>query len=321
MKAAPMLISAVVCTYDRYARLGNCLATLERQTLPREQCEIIVVDNTPERAESDRQAASYASWGNLRWIHETRPGLSNARNVAMWQARAPLLAFIDDDALASPGWLAALVDAFAGFGQSVHIVGGPVQPVWGQGRPEWLADGLLGYLSLVDRGGDARVLGEGEWVAGTNVAYRTERLRAAGGFAPALGRAGAGTVLLSNDETELEERIKAAGGRVGWAPAAAVEHCIDAARVDRRWFRRRAAWQAVSDFIRHPDYFSRHFGASWAEAERYLACERGASALQSLASDHPDANMFHWEVSAIYHLMLCLLGGLAEPNSGAGSQT
>jgi len=242
VKAAPMLISAVVCTYDRYASLGNCLGTLERQTLPREQCEIIVVDNTPERAESDRQGVAYAGWGHLRWIHEPRAGLSNARNVAMWQARAPLLAFIDDDALAAPGWMAALVDAFAGFGESVHIVGGPVRPVWGDGRPEWLADGLLGYLSLIDRGAEARVLGAGEWVAGTNVAYRTERLRAAGGFAPALGRAGAGTVLLSNDETELEERIKAAGGHVGWGAAAAVEPRIDAARLDPRRFRPRAGW-------------------------------------------------------------------------------
>jgi glycosyltransferase involved in cell wall biosynthesis len=316
-----MLISAVVCTYDRYASLGNCLGALERQTLAREQCEIIVVDNTPERAESDRQAAAYASWGNLRWLHEPRPGLSNARNVAMWQARAPLLAFIDDDALASPGWLAGLADAFAGFGEPVHIVGGPVRPAWSGARPEWLADGLLGYLSLVDRGDEARVLGAGEWVAGTNVACRTARLRAAGGFAPALGRAGSGAVLLSNDETELEERIKAAGGRVGWAPAAAVEHCIDAARLDRRWFRRRAAWQGVSDFIRHPDYFSQHFAGSWAEAEKYLAFEQGAGALHSLAGDHADAGMFHWEVSAIYHLMLCLLGGAAEPDAEAGQQT
>jgi glycosyltransferase involved in cell wall biosynthesis len=315
-----MLISAIVCTYDRYASLGNCLGTLERQTLQREQYEIIVVDNTPDRAESDRKAASYADWSNLRWIHEPRPGLSNARNLAMWQARAPLLAFIDDDALASPDWLAALVDAFAGFGESVHIVGGPVRPAWSGARPEWLADGLLGYLSLLDRGSEARVLGDGEWVAGTNVAYRAERLRAAGGFAPALGRAGAGTVLLSNDETELEERIKAAGGGVGWAPAAAVEHRIDDERLQRRWFRRRAAWQAVSDFIRHPDYFSQHFTGSWAEAEKYLAFERGGSPLQSLASNHPDPAMFHWEVSAIYHLMLCLLGGVAEPDVEAGPQ-
>lgn len=229
-----MLISAIICTYDRYAGLGNCLGTLERQTLQREQYEIIVVDNTPERAESDRKAASYAGWRNLRWIHQPRPGLSNARNLAMWQARAPLLAFIDDDALASPDWLAALVDAFAGFGESVHIVGGPVRPAWSGARPQWLADGLLGYLSLLDRGSEARVLGDGEWVAGTNVAYRAERLRAAGGFAPALGRAGVGRVLLSNDETELEERIKAAGGGVGWAPAAAVEHRIDDERLQRR---------------------------------------------------------------------------------------
>src|SRR5579864_5655662 len=151
-----MLISAVVCTYDRYARLGNCLGALERQTLAPEQREIIVVDNTPDRGESYRQQAAYSALPNLRWIHEPLAGLSHARNVAMWQARAPLIAFIDDDAVAYADWLAALVEAFGGFEDAVHIVGGPVRPAWSGPRPDWLADGLLGYLSLLDRGGEAR---------------------------------------------------------------------------------------------------------------------------------------------------------------------
>jgi len=308
-----MLISAVICTLDRYAALEKCVAALEAQTLAREEFEIIVVNNAADRAESDRQAASYRERAKLKWIHEPRAGLSNARNVAMWQAGAPLIAFIDDDAIAAPGWLGAYADAFAQFGEAVHIAGGPVRPTWGGPRPEWLADGLLGYLSLIDRGGEARVLGDAEWVAGTNVAYRTERLRAAGGFTPALGRAGSGSILLSNDETELAERMKAAGGLAGWAPAAAVDHLIDASRLDRRWFRRRVAWQAVSDFIRHPEHFSQNFEGSWAEAERYLAFDHGQNALRALAADHQDGNMFHWEVSAIYHMTLCMLGGLAKP--------
>lgn len=310
-----MLISAVVPTFNRYANLGRCLGTLRGQTLPREQYEIIVVDNTPDRTESDRQAAGYADVLNLRWIHESRPGLSNARNIAMWQARAPLIAFIDDDALAAPDWLAALVEAFERFGEAVHVVGGTVRPLWTGERPAWLADGLLGYLALIERGAEPRVLGPGEWVAGTNVAYRTERLRAAGGFTPLLGRAGSGSVLLSNEETELEERIRAAGGEVGWAPGAVVEHCIDATRLDRRWFRRRAAWQAASDFIRHPDYFTSHYAANWAEADKYFAFRGAEGALAALGADHADPASFHWEVSAIYHLMLCLLGGIAKPEA------
>lgn len=313
-----MLISAAVPTYSRYASLANCLATLEAQTLPREQYEIIVVDNTPDRAESDRQALAYSGITNLRWIHEPRPGSSNARNVAMWQSRAAIVAFTEDDALVSPDWLAALADAFGQFGEAVHIVGGPVRPAWSGPPPEWLTEqGLLAYLGLIDRGSEARVLAEGEWVTGANVAYRTERLRAAGGFAPSLGRVGSGSVLLSNEETDLEERIKAAGGRVGWAPAAVVEHYIDLARRDRRWFRRRAAWQAVSDFIRHPEYFSRHYGANWGEAEKYLSFQGAPSALALLSTDYSDAAMFHWEVSAIYHLVLCLLGGVAKPGADA----
>ncbi|MBV9757003.1 MAG: glycosyltransferase family 2 protein [Alphaproteobacteria bacterium] len=309
-----MLISAVVPTYDRYPLLDNCLGGLASQTLPRDRYEIIVVDNTPDRARSDRHAASHAGVTNLRWIHEPRAGAAHARNVGMWQARAPLIAFTEDDAVPSPGWLAALLEAFAVLGEAVHVVGGPVRAAWGGGpRPDWLGDGLLAYLGVIDRGPEVRVLGEGEWVTGASLAYRTERLRAAGGFLPSLGRVGSGAVLLSNEETDLEERIRAAGGQVGWAPGAVVEHVIDLARRDRRWFRRRAAWQAVSDFIRHPDYFARHFGANWAEAEGYLAFQRATAALTALAEDQADPAMCHWQVSAIYHLTLCLLGGADRP--------
>ncbi len=316
--AAGPRIAVALCTHDRYRLLGTALGALSRQSLAPDAYEILVIDNTPDRTESDRQARLYRGLGNLRWFHAPIPGLAGARNMAMWQAAAPLLAFIDDDALADPGWLAGLLAGFETLGPAVHLLGGPVHPLWEAPRPDWLADGMLGYLSLLDRGGDLRVLAAGEWLVGTNVAYRVAALRAAGGFSPALGRSGAGAVLLSNEETELADRLHAAGGLAGWAPAAVVQHRITAERLDQRWFRRRAAWQAVSDFIRNPAYFSTHFATHWGEAARYVDFHAEANALAALAAAQRDAGMSHWEVSAIYHLTLCLLGGLAAPESGEG---
>ncbi|MBV9734810.1 MAG: glycosyltransferase [Acidisphaera sp.] len=307
-----MLISAAICTYERYDSLGRGLAALARQTLPPRHYEVIVIDNSPEAATSARYRRVVRRPRGLRWFHLPEPGLARARNLAVQQARAPLLAFIDDDAIAPPRWLAALLEGFAAFGEDVHMIGGPVRPRWATPRPAWLADGLLGYLSLIERGRRRRVLGPDEWVAGTNVAYRLERLRAAGGFATALGRIGPG-VLLSNEETELARRMAAAGGRTGWVPKAAVRHCIDAARLDRSWFRRRAAWQAVSDFMQHPQHFTRDSAASWGEAERFLDYHCATNGVHALARDEQDAAMFHWQVSAIYHLTLCMLGGLHPP--------
>jgi hypothetical protein len=69
---------------------------------------------------------------------------------------------------------------------------------------------------------------------------------------PSLGRIGSDFSLLSNDESEVTERIRAMGRISMYAPAATVEHVIDPARLTREWFRRRPAWQAVSDFIQDP---------------------------------------------------------------------
>ncbi len=305
-----MLISAAICTHDRDAALAAAVASLAAQTLPHGQYEILIIDNSADADASRGRARTHQGISNLRWFHEPREGVATARNLAVERARAPLLAFIDDDAIADPSWLEALLAGFARFGDGATILGGPVRPIWVAPRPDWLADGLLPYLSLVDHGCEARVLDADEWIVGANIAYRIAAIRAVGGFTGALGRRWSGSILLSNEESELAQRLRAAGGVAGWVPAAGVSHCIGPERLNRAWFRRRAAWQAVSDFLVHPDHHSRHFGESRRQAESYFAHLDHADALAVLGRDNADPALNHWQVSAVYHLVLDLLGGV-----------
>ena len=309
-----MLITVAICTRDRMVSLARCLEALSGQTVPAEQFEILVVDNAPGFDASRQRAAGFADIANLRWVHAAEPGVARARNVAIAQARAPLLAFIDDDVLASPGWLAALLDGFGRFGEAVHSLGGPVRPRWSAPRPHWLADPLLPYLALIDRGDRLRLLAPQEWVAGANSAYRTQAVRAVGGFNPWLGRLG--DILLSNEETELAGRLRAAGGSIGWVPGAAVEHCIVVERLTQPWFRRRIAWQAVSDFLQKPEHAHGQRGVNWAEAEGFFERTRGSNALHALAAAQSDPGRFLPEIAAIYHLVLSLLNGLESGGPG-----
>jgi glycosyltransferase involved in cell wall biosynthesis len=304
-----MLISAAICTHDRDAALAAAVASLAAKSLPHAQYEILIIDNIADADSSRARAQAYRGVANLRWHHEPREGLASARNLAIAQAQAPLLAFIDDDAVAEPGWLQALLAGFARFGDGASVLGGPVRPIWLAPRPDWLSDGLLPYLSLVDYGPAERLLAADEWVAGANIAYRVAAIRAAGGFEGALGRRWSGSILLSNEESELAQRLRAAGAVTGWVPAAGVSHCIGPDRLDRAWFRRRAAWQAVSDFLVHPDHQSRHVGESRRQAESYFAHLGHPRALAVLGRDNADPALSHWQVSAIYHLVLDLLDG------------
>jgi glucosyl-dolichyl phosphate glucuronosyltransferase len=262
-------LTAIVCTYDRYEVLPDVLASLLTQDCIPGFLEIIVVDNSPDQVAAAAFGEQYREENHIRYLLEPTPGLSNARNVGTRAARAELVAFIDDDAIAAPNWAQEIVRAFDVYGSRAGAVGGRIAPRWVTPPPTWLSDGLLGYLSIVDWGGKMRELTSAEWLAGCNIAFDKEVLTLAGGFSPALGRIGSALSLLSNEDIEMIERINA-GGRVSiYAPAATVDHVIDPSRLTHEWFRRRAAWQAVSDFIKDPKRAALHAPAASKHLESF----------------------------------------------------
>jgi glycosyltransferase involved in cell wall biosynthesis len=262
---APRL-TAAICTYDRYQILPQAIAALLAQTLPANDLEIIVIDNSPDPHAARAFAARYESHPQISYHLAPRPGLSAARNQAMSLARAPLIAFLDDDSIAAPGWAAAMLAAFAVLGPRAGAIGGPARPLWLGPRPAWLSDDLLGHLSILDHGDRLKWLPADKTIVGCNMAFDKSVLRRIDGFDTRLGRRGSELSLLSNGEPGVLEAVRAAGHEIGYAPAAVVEHCIDPSRLNQAWFRRRAAWQAVSDYLMDPQRTTAHAPA----AARYL---------------------------------------------------
>ena len=241
------LISVVIATYDRYQVLPQAIASLTAQDIDPELLQIIVVDNSADQSKAAEFARRYAGVSNLLYVLEPTVGLSNARNTGVRNSRADIVAFIDDDAIAAPDWCRQIHDAFGDVGERVAVIGGTIRPRWISKKPEWLTGSLLEHLSLLDWGGTIRETWKTDCIFGCNLAFRKSALLEAGGFPTELGRHG--TLLISNDDNELHERIKARGYRTFYCPTAIVEHIIDPSRLEQAWFRRRLAWQAVSDFI------------------------------------------------------------------------
>src|SRR5690606_27728072 len=106
-------ISIVIPTYRRPEWLRETLASCLRQTGMAEGAyEIVVVDNCPERsAEATVAAVSSGTTVPVTYVAEPRSGVSHARNAGVRASRGTSIAFIDDDELATDGWLAALLDA------------------------------------------------------------------------------------------------------------------------------------------------------------------------------------------------------------------
>jgi glycosyltransferase involved in cell wall biosynthesis len=303
-------IAAVVCTYNRYDLLPKAIQSLAQQSVGAADYKIVIVDNSPDHEAAARYAEQLRGPSNLTYLVENTPGLSNARNVAARECGTEIIAYMDDDAIADPRWLEELLRAYERFGPEVGIVGGRVVPIWEAERPRWLHDRLLGHVSVVDWGGEYRVAAPNEWFAGTNVSYRTDLVLRHGGFNPSLGRVGSGISLMSNEEIELSEAIKAAGKLLVYAPEARVDHLVDRKRLSRTWFRKRAAWQAVSDFVMKPEQTLEAAQRQWRPLLDYFnSLPPKERSIRGLYVETEDPEAFLWQLGAIYMAEVAALSG------------
>ena len=225
-----MKISAIICTRNRVQYLGEAIRSLAQQDLPSADYEIIVVDNASTDSTPQLVNNLTAEIPNLRYVCETNPGLSNARNRGIREAAAPIVAFLDDDAIAERHWLTAMVEAFDTQPQPV-CVGGPVQPWWEIPRPDWFPESFIG-CHYRDYGANARSYDyPAEHPIGCNMAFLKRCVQDVGGFNAALEN--------YNDETELISRLVEMGGGIYYEPRAVVQHLVSKERVALGWQIRR----------------------------------------------------------------------------------
>jgi len=310
MTPASPEITICICTYDRYDLLPTAIESAADQSLPTGRYRILVIDNSPDFERSAAFGKQFAAIPNLDYVIEKTPGLSNARNVAARLSKAPIIAFMDDDAIASPAWAEEILLAFEQFGPKAMIVGGRVDPIWSRPKPDWVHDSMLGSLSVINWGRETRIAAESEWVAGTNIAFRVSAITEHGGFSTNLGRIGSGSSLLSNEEVQLLERIRAAGGNVIYAPKARVDHLVEPKRLTQSWFRKRAAWQAFSDYMMRPDAAAAQAKANWSGLVSFFnALPPQERTIRGFQFDTDDPDLFRWQTGAIYMMMSVLLAG------------
>ncbi|GAB2191902.1 glycosyltransferase family 2 protein [Sessilibacter sp. MAH1] len=304
-------VSAIICTYNRYDLLAKSIESLVSQSIPSSEYEIIVVDNTPNARleEGKSYFERYSKVPNLTYLFENTPGLSNARNVGIKESSSEIIAFLDDDAIASERWLEEIIHSFASF-EKVGVVGGKISPIWELERPAWLDDTLKGYVSVVDWGGRLRIASEDEWFAGANIAFKKSLLQECGGFSTSLGRVGSGNVLLSNEEIQVLNYIKNSGYHSVYSPDACVKHLVEKARISRDWFRRRVSWQAASDFIMNSDMSEQRIQNELDNLKKYLSSLEPLSRnIQGLYQKTDDPGLFRWQLSAIYSMVILNLSG------------
>jgi GT2 family glycosyltransferase len=243
MSALPS-ISVVICTRDRSHLLDAALESLRAQSLAPDRFETIVVDN----GSADGTQRIVQARAGIGYVFEPQVGLSAARNAGVRRATGAIIAFMDDDATASPDWLESIIDSFEG-DPDVWALGGRVTLGWRGTRPRWLPVQAEPLLSGFDHGPARMELPAPVAPFGTNVAFRSEVFVEVGAFHLGLGRKGES--LISGEEAEMCLRIRRHGKKVVYEPAAVVEHHVSRERTTLRWLLRRAFAQGRTKAIFH----------------------------------------------------------------------
>lgn len=113
-------VTVIIPTRDRAGDLGQCLGALARLDYPRDQFEVIVVDDGS--ADPEAVASVTARHSARLLVNGSNRGPSHSRNRAAGEANGEILAFVDSDCVAGPSWLRELTPYFAW--ESVGAVGG-----------------------------------------------------------------------------------------------------------------------------------------------------------------------------------------------------
>ena len=215
-KESRFSISVVVPTHNRAYLLRRCIESLLLQRVE-QSFEILIVDdgstdNTKEIVDSFHEGPAGIP---VRYVHHQHGGMVATRLRGIEESSGELIAFMDDDAVASPNWLKELVIAAARPG--VGIVGGRVQSQPGPNDQLVARIDSVGELrwSGFDVGGSTESI---DFVPGGNMAVWRAALEHAGSFDPHY------TGTAWREETDLCVRLKRAGYDIRYAPGAEVRH-------------------------------------------------------------------------------------------------
>ena len=237
----PRDIAICIVTHRRPEGLRRLLGGLEALDLSGTDARvrIVVIDNDPAGSAlpvCDEAAARRAF--RVDYAIEKRRGIPQARNAALAAAAgADFVAFVDDDEVPEPGWLAELLRVQAE--TAADAVTGPCLPRFEREPPTWVVEG--GFFERPRHPTGARL----DQAFTHNVLIRLAALAE-------MDRLFDESMALSGgSDVEFFRRFALGGHGIVWADRALVHEIVPESRATLRWVLRRA-WRigTTSAFVR-----------------------------------------------------------------------
>ena len=197
------MVSIVIPTHCRPQLLLRLLDSLASQTLSPDQFEILVVHKyTDDGTEESVQRWVEAHSVHIEYHKKNYPGPGGSRDFGARKAKGEFIAFIDDDCIASPGWLEQGIAAFTS--DNVGLVQGKTLPMPGQQRY------LLEKTMDIEK--------PSIFFETCNIFYRRKVFMEVDGFSMEFLEA------ISGEDTDLGWKVKRAGFDIAFCREAVVYH-------------------------------------------------------------------------------------------------
>ncbi|MFN8535180.1 MAG: glycosyltransferase family 2 protein [Dehalococcoidia bacterium] len=215
-----MNVSVVILTYNREELLCETIADVLGQTPA--PGEIVVVDGSA-RHEAQTEAYLASVDGRVRYLRQSRPGMTAARNIGIEAAGGSIVLFVDDDVALPAGFVAAHAANYAD--PAVGAVGGRVHVSLDVTRPLGTPPPATGTdFDRLDR----RIVAFGR---GCNLSFRRSAIVEAGGFDETM------TGHATAEEEDACFAVRRLGYRIVFDPAAWLIHRYQPSGGSRAEFR------------------------------------------------------------------------------------
>ena len=243
-----IMISFIICTYNREKYIYECLSRLAKNT-SRDGWEIVLVNNNSTdgtSAECERFVVDYKPM-NYHYFVETQQGLSFARNRGINEAKGEWLVFLDDDAMVSEDYIANLQVHLAKHPET-GAFGGAIEPFFEGETPDWLNPWAMGFVSAIDLGAQVKAFPKKSYPIGANMGISRATIDKVGVFNTALGRTG--NNLMGGEEKDIFNRIRQAGIEIIYFPNIKVQHCIPPKRTTEEFIKKLGNGVGLSEKLR-----------------------------------------------------------------------
>ncbi|XVU22097.1 glycosyltransferase [Actinoplanes sp. CA-054009] len=221
-------ITVVICTREHPEMLAKCLDSLLAQNYP--GYRILVIDNAPVTDATEKVVRAAARRGPVDYLLEPRAGLSFARNAATKAAPGQILAWIDDDEVADPNWLAEIARALHEHPEA-DVISGVIVPAELETRAQIWFEQFGGHSK--GRGFKPDTFGPHTahrqsplyplppFATGANMTFRPGVIERIGMWDTALG---AGTPAMGSEDTLAFTQVLLSGGTIVYQPSAVTRH-------------------------------------------------------------------------------------------------